>query len=276
MAPDWPVSDAARAAAPPAAIADLTVTYDQENCLWRLFAAGDNGPAASDPEPYDNIFGLTHDLIGRLVDIYCERGEAVAHLHAGAVKVGGRLVLFLGDGFAGKSTLCLAMAHQGFTFFTDDALPVQIGDDGAATGTALQLTPKMRLPLPADMPGEVKDFLQDHQLAQIGDFMFVDPDFGNTDTPVRARFGEQCEIGALIVLQREDADAGENRVELVETDRATVIKHLTDQTYARHWDAATLLARLSTLTAQTRCLRLVYNNSAAAAEFLKCELLAKK
>lgn len=51
-------------------------------------------------------------------------------LHASGVRIGGQLAIFVGDKGAGKSTTTATAIERGHGLFTDDLLPVKIGDAG--------------------------------------------------------------------------------------------------------------------------------------------------
>jgi len=67
---------------------------------------------------------LTGTVFGILLH---QRGQIV--LHASAVEVGGKAVLFCGSSGAGKSTLAAALAGQGYPLVADDVCAVALGDD---------------------------------------------------------------------------------------------------------------------------------------------------
>ena len=51
-------------------------------------------------------------------------------LHASAVRVNGKAILFCGPSGAGKSTLAAALAQRGYPFITDDFCAVTVTEDG--------------------------------------------------------------------------------------------------------------------------------------------------
>ncbi len=69
-------------------------------------------------------------LVGTVLGILLhQRGQVV--LHASAVRVNGKAVLFCGASGAGKSTLAAALAQRGFPLVTDDFCAVTASDAGA-------------------------------------------------------------------------------------------------------------------------------------------------
>lgn len=60
-----------------------------------------------------------------------QRGQIV--LHASAVRVNGKAVLFCGASASGKSTLAAALAQRGYAVLADDVCAVTLAHDGSAT-----------------------------------------------------------------------------------------------------------------------------------------------
>ncbi|MEI9997316.1 MAG: AAA family ATPase [Rhizomicrobium sp.] len=81
--------------------------------------ACENGTAAADVA----IF-----LIGTVFGILLHQREQIV-LHASAVRVGGRAVLFCGPSGAGKSTLAAALGQRGYAMVTDDVCAIAMGPD---------------------------------------------------------------------------------------------------------------------------------------------------
>ena len=68
-------------------------------------------------------------LLGYVLTYYLERCGAAA-MHAAAVEIDGRAVLFLGDGGAGKSTLVAGMLLAGLPLLADDISVLECRDHG--------------------------------------------------------------------------------------------------------------------------------------------------
>jgi hypothetical protein len=81
--------------------------------------------ATAGVETGDISIFLTGTVLGILLH---QRGQVV--LHASAVRVNGKAVLFCGSSGAGKSTLAAALAQRGFPLVTDDFCAATIGGSG--------------------------------------------------------------------------------------------------------------------------------------------------
>jgi len=92
-------------------------------------------------EPQDVAVFLSGSVFGVLLH---QRNQLV--LHASAVLVGGKAVLFCGASGAGKSTLAAALGEHGYPLIADDQCAIEIGDDGIpmiqADGRQLRLWEK--------------------------------------------------------------------------------------------------------------------------------------
>jgi len=92
-------------------------------------------------EPQDVAVFLSGSVFGVLLH---QRNHIV--LHASAVLVGGKAVLFCGQSGAGKSTLAAALGEQGHPLIADDQCAIEIGEDGVpriqADGRQLRLWEK--------------------------------------------------------------------------------------------------------------------------------------
>ena len=97
--------------------------------------------AEEDAGPQDVAVFLAGSVFGVLLH---QRNHIV--LHASAVLVGGKAVLFCGQSGAGKSTLAAALGEHGYSLIADDQCAIEIGGDGIpriqADGRQLRLWEK--------------------------------------------------------------------------------------------------------------------------------------
>jgi hypothetical protein len=97
--------------------------------------------AEDDAELQDVAVFLSGSVFGVLLH---QRNHIV--LHASAVLVGGKAVLFCGQSGAGKSTFAAALGERGYSLIADDQCAIEIGDDGIpriqADGRRLRLWEK--------------------------------------------------------------------------------------------------------------------------------------
>lgn len=77
------------------------------------------------PESENSLTDVPVFLIGTVFGILLHQREQIV-LHASAVRVNGKAVLFCGSSGAGKSTLAAALAQRGYPLVTDDVCTVSI------------------------------------------------------------------------------------------------------------------------------------------------------
>lgn len=90
---------------------------------------------------------LRHEIIDSFVRTHAE----LLWVHAGAAVLGGRALLFVGRFGRGKSTLVTRLCRRGWTYLSDDILPIDL-----ATGEAIPfpLTPAVREGIGSELPNE--------------------------------------------------------------------------------------------------------------------------
>jgi len=181
-------------------------------------------------------------------------------IHGAAAEFAGRLVVFPATRKAGKSTLSVAMAAAGIRMFTDDFLPISVGDDGIISGISSGVSPRLRLPLPVQIGEVAKGFLERRAHISNKQYAYVKP----LETE-NARYGEMRPLGGFVFLERVDGAAAE----ISEISTAKALKALIYQNFSRAGDAGDILAMLEFVALNLPCYLLKYDEAEPAIALLK-------
>ena len=84
---------------------------------------------------------LAENLVHSALVLWLELAGVVV-LHASAVVIGGRALVFLGPSTAGKSTLAAFLLGTGASLLSDDIVPLRVGPEGSSVAESL---PQLRL-----------------------------------------------------------------------------------------------------------------------------------
>lgn len=164
-----------------------------------------------DPEDNTDPEELTAFLTGSVLGLLLHLRGAVV-LHASAVMVGERAVLFCGLSGAGKSTISAALGERGYPMVSDDLCALTTAEDGTVTVVADGREHKLwhqaldGLDLNARKGEEVR--------AQINKF-FVEP---------RDRVTKPVPVGALYELVEHHAGEAPEIVPLAASDAAHIVR----------------------------------------------------
>jgi len=248
LAPAWPDALAE------AAVATVRAVRRSEG--WRIASTAYAAPAYAFADGFEAASGLLGAALGTWVAC---GGDRLA-LHAAAVEFGGRLVLLLGDNFAGKSTLAVALAARGARLWADDRIVLLEGPDGPQ-GETLALRPKLRLPLPAEADAATLAFVAARQAALSPDVVCLR--LGPAEAPA---FAASAPVGRLYALARDPARSLPPAATPVGRGEATRL--LLAAGFAPQLDGAARLARTLGLAERLPLRRLAYRDSFAAAEWL--------
>lgn len=175
-------------------------------------------------------------------------------LHAAAVEMAGRLVVFPNIRRAGKSTLSAALAMAGHRVFSDDVLPLLFTENSHAVGLAMGIAPRLRLPLPDGAPRDFQDWVAAASGPQNRQYLYL-------TLPNLPPHGETCPVGAFVILDRQD-DATEARLEQVPPDVA--MDALLHQNFTRDRHSGDILQAMAATLAQRPVFRLTYSGLADA------------
>lgn len=178
-------------------------------------------------------------------------------LHAAAVEIGGRLILFPAVRRAGKSLLSTCLARIGHRLFGDDVVPVSVGEDGVIRGEALGVGPRLRLPLPEALSDTTRAWMASHEVMANRQYSYLRP-------TVAAPLGDRLPIGAIVFLEREDS--GEPRLE--RCDEGAEMGRLLHQNFARAAHSGDVLTLLGSLAEAVPVCRLGYSGPEPAAALL--------
>ncbi|HCP82328.1 MAG TPA: hypothetical protein DIT67_12380 [Octadecabacter sp.] len=180
-------------------------------------------------------------------------------LHCAAIEFNGRLVLFPNRRRSGKSTLTAVLAQRGFTVFSDDFVPIKIGDDGLMYGVANEVNPRLRLPVAETFTAEFKSWVADSMAASNDQYAYLGID-------TLAPRGTYLPIGAVVVLDRQDTacDTALHAVHPME-----ILDDLITQNFGRMAHSGRILAASNGVAQTARGHRLRYHAAEDAAVYLE-------
>ena len=239
----------------PSADADIRIV-EEPGGAYRVVSTGPGGAEFSFDNPYDAANGLA----GGLISVFVARDPQTICLHAGAARLGGGLVIVIGDSFAGKSSVALHLAVLGHRFFGDDQVAVRIG--GSAQGMCLGLMPKVRLPLPEDCGDAFREFVDGYSALQSEEMAYLKLWEGEAGV-----FGETAPVRALVFLDR----SGDGPAVLEPASRSELVKNMVSTAFAPHIASGDLLDGLTALAADTESYHLRFSSSREAAALLSGE-----
>jgi energy-coupling factor transporter ATP-binding protein EcfA2 len=114
------------AAGPVWQIAGKHFLYHIPNIAW--FLVRDGNEIVFAPESDASIEAVPIFLIGTVFGILLHQREQIV-LHASAVEVNGRVIVFCGPSGAGKSTLAAALGQLGYRLITDDVCAISFANE---------------------------------------------------------------------------------------------------------------------------------------------------
>jgi len=208
-----------------------------------------------------------HDPVNAICDLVVElswerlrsRPDLLC-LHAAALMFGDSLVIFPNARRAGKSLLSATLSSLGHAVFSDDFVPVAIDPDTQTIcGLANGIAPRLRLPLPEDLPASLDSWITDRigpRNKQYGYLTGIDLPKSGTTAP----------LGAVVVLDR-DPDLTEP-ASLAPISQEEAMAALVTQNFGRQVHAGAILKLMAALTGSVPTLRLRYNAVDEAAALL--------
>jgi Coenzyme PQQ synthesis protein D (PqqD) len=203
----------------------------------------------SAPRRFDAVNAVCDAMVGLALALPAEHPNLIC-LHAAAVAMNGRLVVFPNVQRAGKSTLSAALAQAGHALFSDDVVPLSFTRDGHAKGYAMGIAPRLRLPLPEALGQGFRDWAEAVGGPRNRQYMYL----ALAAQPPR---GELLPLGAFVILDRQESPV-DARLEPVGPDVA--MDALLFQNFTRDRHSGDILRAIAATLADRPSFRLTYHN----------------
>ena len=216
------------------------------------------------PLPYSDPVDAVCAFFSQLLSAYSEARPDLLLLHAGAVSIAGKLIVFPAAGNIGKSTLSAVLAAKGGIVFSDDALPVSLD---RKTGSAIGIGPRPRLPLPEALAQATRSFIERHIGLDNATFAYLALPPENRPGGLAPRETELA-IHAFVMPDRVPDSDGRDDVQLLPASSAETMVQLIGQHVGKRPPARQMVEKLAGLIGDVPCLRLRYRSTEDAAEFL--------
>lgn len=216
--------------------------------------------------PGRQYFGDPADLAQGLA-AHVARGWFTEHpgllwLEAAAVSFGDHIVVFVGGPRSGKSLLAASMAAGGNPAFADSILPVS---PGAQQGIGLGIAPRLKLPLPGELRGPLRDRVA-NRIDSVSDGIgYLRPGDGDI-----APFGDTARIRAFVMLDRSASSAAA----LTPASHGKLLKRLLLNSFGEGMAAEELLDNVERVVGDAPCYRLVWSDPQEAAQALRARFAA--
>jgi Coenzyme PQQ synthesis protein D (PqqD) len=195
-----------------------------------------------------NAVNAACDAMAALAQALGAEDPSVVCLHAAAVAMAGRLVVFPNLRRAGKSTLAAGLAQAGHVVFSDDVLPLGLAANGVAFGRAMGLAPRLRLPLPDNVSQNFRDWVAHHAGPENRQYSYL----ALPDLPAH---GETLPVGAFVILDRREEAVAPQLVP-VGPDQAMDV--LLQQNFTRDRHSGDVLTSMATVLSGLPVFRLTY------------------
>nr|WP_163503618.1 hypothetical protein [Halomonas socia] len=162
-------------------------------------------------------------LLGHVFSCYLELSGITA-LHAGAVEVDGRAVLFAADRTGGKSTLVTSLVKAGFALLADDISALTITAQGVR---CLHGFPQLKM-----TSEQLRRFVADAH-----DYPLVHPAFTKLSVPLQALGRAQTEplpVAAIYLLAREREAGPDACTQIIPVPASEAVIHLARHSFLWH------------------------------------------
>lgn len=104
---------------PPEKKPNASIRFEVNRGTYRVWRVGRSSEAIYESDDRSDFFWWLDDALFRKS---LKKSSHLIQIHGGAVEKGGKATLFLGDSYAGKSTMTLHLIRQGYRFLTDEVI----------------------------------------------------------------------------------------------------------------------------------------------------------
>ena len=205
---------------------------------------------------YTDKVDVLCDLIAKLAVARSFTDLETLYLHAAAVVINGRTVVFPSQRRAGKSFLTACLVAEGHRYVGDDVFPLTLD---SCKGHSAGFSPRLRLPLPDTTDEKSKHFIESHTALAGKRYAYL-----NLSQELKVSRSDSLDIGAFVLLEREEGIPAQ----LEELPVATVFQKLIKQNFAREIDGARILSTLTQAVSNAQCIKLRYDRADEAVSLL--------
>ena len=198
-----------------------------------------------------------NQLAGLLVTVRVGQTPDAIAVHAAACQTPAGLIVMPGPSMSGKSTLALQLMLLGGRLFGDDRLLLHAA---RGTGEALGLTPRLRLPVPAEAGAALAELAI--RCASTEDSQSDSVAHLELDSRQAAPFGTTGPIAALVAPQRMKGGPAV----LERAGGSTIVRALLGGAVTGPRASRATLAAIAILAARTPCWSLRWSDSLTAAQ----------
>ena len=210
------------------------------------------------PRRFDAVNAVCDAIVALALALPAEHPDLIC-LHAAAVAIGGRLLVFPNVQRAGKSTLSVALARAGHALFSDDVVPLDFALRGQARGHAMGIAPRLRLPLPEALGQGFRDWAETVGGPRNRQYLYL-------SLPAQPPRGAVLPLGAFVILDRQDTPV-EARVEPVGPEVA--MDALLFQNFTRDRHSGDILQVMAAVLSDRPAFRLRYHDLSSAVSCLE-------
>jgi len=205
---------------------------------------------------YSDKADVLCDLIAKLAVARSFTDLETIYLHAAAVLINGKAVVFPSIYRSGKSFLTANLVAEGHRYIGDDVIPLSLE---SCKGYSAGFAPRMRLPLPETTDEKTRSFIEGHIALEGKRYAYLD-----LEPELQVPCTERIDMGAFVLLDRQQGVTAH----LDELPVADVFQQLIKQNFAREIDSSRILSTLTQVVSNSQCLKLTYDRADEAVRLL--------